>query len=72
MAYEGSQARVESELQLLVYTTATAVQDPSQVYNLHHSSQQYRILNPPSEALVRSFSTAPQRELLKMFDDKKF
>ena len=30
----------ESELQLLAYTTAAATQDPSQVYDLHHSSWQ--------------------------------
>ena len=35
--------RVESELQLLVYTTATATLDLSNVYDLHHSSQQHRI-----------------------------
>jgi len=38
--------RVESELQLLAYTTATAMPDPSRVCNLHHSSRQHRILNP--------------------------
>ena len=41
---------VESELQLPSYTTAAAMRDPSHVYNLHHSSQQCRILNPLSEA----------------------
>ena len=41
--------RVELELQLLAYTTATAMPDPSLVYDLHHSSQQSRILNPQSE-----------------------
>ena len=39
---------VEWELQLPAYTTAT--QDPSLICDLHHSSQQYRILNPLSEA----------------------
>ena len=39
---------VESELQLLAYTTATAMQDP--VYNLYHSSWQHQILNPLGEA----------------------
>ena len=38
--------RVPSELQLPAYTTATATPDPSRVFDLHHSSQQYRILNP--------------------------
>ena len=31
---------VESELHLPAYSTATAMQDPSHIYNLHHSSQQ--------------------------------
>ena len=38
----------KSELHLLAYTTAT--QDPSLVYDLYHSSQQHRILNPLGEA----------------------
>ena len=42
---------VESELQLPVYTTATAMPDPSRICNLHHSSQ---ILNPLSEARDRA------------------
>ena len=29
---------VEQELQLWAYTTGTAMQDPSSIYNLHHSS----------------------------------
>ena len=41
---------VESELQLLAYTTATATQDPRRVCNLHHSSWQHRIPNPLSKA----------------------
>ena len=44
------QARVESELQLPAYTTATATQGPSRVCALHHSSWQLGILNPLSEA----------------------
>lgn len=36
---------VESELQLLSYTTATAMLDPSRVCDLHRSSQQHQILN---------------------------
>ena len=50
LAYGGSQARAESELQLPAYTTATATPDPSRAYNLHHSSWQRWILNPLSEA----------------------
>ena len=42
--------RVEWELQLPAYITTTAKQDPSQVCDLHHSSWQHRILNPPSKA----------------------
>ena len=45
---------VQSELQLRVYTTATAVQDPSHILDLHHSSQQCWILNPLSEARNRT------------------
>ena len=45
---------VELELQLLAYATATATQDPNHVCDLHHSSQQHRILNPLSEARDRT------------------
>jgi len=41
---------VESELQLLACTTATAMPDLSRICNLHHSSRQRWILNPLSEA----------------------
>ena len=41
---------VKSELQLPAYATATAMQDLSQVCDLHHSSQQCQILNPLTEA----------------------
>ena len=41
---------VQSELQLPAYTTARATPDPSCTCDLHHSSQQRRILNPLSEA----------------------
>ena len=41
---------VELELQLLAYTTATAIQDTSHICNLHHSSWQHQIPNPLSEA----------------------
>ena len=40
--------RVESELQLLAYATATS--DPSRICSLHHSSWQIQILNPLMEA----------------------
>jgi len=41
---------VEWELKPLAYTSATAMQDPSLVCKLHHSSWQRQILNPPSKA----------------------
>ena len=41
---------VESELQLLAYSTATAMPDPSHVCDLHHSSGQCRPPNPLSKA----------------------
>ena len=63
---------VKSELQFLVYTTATAMPDWSHVCNLHHSSQQCQILNPLREArdvyswiLVEFVTTELQWELQK-------
>ena len=41
---------VESELQPLAYTTATATQDLSRICHLHHSSWQRQILNPLNKA----------------------
>ena len=41
---------VESELHLPAYATAAAIQDPSSVCNLHHSSWQRQIPDPLSEA----------------------
>ena len=51
-AYGSSQARVgvESELQLPAYATATSMPDLSRVCDLHCSSRQRRILNPPMGA----------------------
>ena len=37
---------VELELKLPAYTTAIATQDPSCIFDLHHSSWQRGILNP--------------------------
>ena len=51
---EGPGLGVESELQLPAYTTATATPDPSHICDLHHSSQQRRILNLLSEARDRT------------------
>ena len=47
---------VESALWLLAYTTATATQDPSQIWNPHYSSQQHQILNPLNKARDRTQS----------------
>ena len=44
---------VDSELQLLAYTTAAAMPDLSQVCDMHHRAQQHQILNPLSEASYR-------------------
>ena len=41
---------VESELQLPASTTAVAIPDPSQIFDLHSSLLQCGILNPLSEA----------------------
>ena len=48
--------QVESELQLLAYTTATSMPDPNCICALHHGSQKYQILNPLSEARDRTHS----------------
>ena len=45
---------VESELQLLAYTTATATWDPSHICYLQHSSRQHQILNLLSKARDRT------------------
>ena len=45
---------VESELQLLADTTATATRDPSRICDLHRSSRQRGILNPLSWARDRT------------------
>ena len=52
--YAGSQARVESELQLLAYASAMATQDPSHACDLRRSSRQCQILNPQIEARDRT------------------
>ena len=49
-AYGSPRLGVESELQLQVYTTATAMQDPNCICNLHHSLWQHWIPDPLNEA----------------------
>ena len=67
---------VESELQLLAYTTATTAQDLSRIYDLHHSSRQRQILDPLTRPgmepacswiLVGFVSVAPQWQLQDLF-----
>ena len=41
------------ELYWLAYTLATAMRDLSYVCDLHHSSWQHQILNPPSKGRDR-------------------
>jgi len=45
---------VESELQLLAYTTATAMPDPSCVCSLHRSLWQHQIFDSLSQASDRT------------------
>jgi len=45
---------VESELQPLAYTAATATRDPSHICDQHHSSWQHGIPNPPIDARDRT------------------
>ena len=69
---------VKLELQLPVYTTATATQDPSHICDLHHSSWQCWIPDPLSKARDRtcilmdlsqsgSLTAEPRRKLLPHF-----
>ena len=51
---EGPRLGVKLELQPPAYTTATAMQDPSHVCDLHHSSWQCRIPDPLSEPRDKS------------------
>ena len=46
--------RVELELELPAYISATATLDPSCVFDLHHSLRQRQILNPLSQARDRT------------------
>ena len=66
---ESPRLGVESKLQLLDYTTATAVLYPNHICDLHYSSRQCWILNPWSGARdqthsLRFITTEPQQELL--------
>ena len=49
-------------VKLLAYTRATAMQDPSSVCDLHHSSRQCWILNPLSKAMDQTHNlTVPSQ-----------
>ena len=50
VAYGGSQVRGRIRAAAVAYTTATAMQDPSHILDLHLSSQHCQILNPLSKA----------------------
>ena len=54
---------VQSELQLLGYTTATATPDPSRICNLNHSSRQRWILNTLSKARDWTHSLMVPRQI---------
>ena len=54
VAHGSSLIGIQSELQLPAYTTATP--DPSQICKLHLSLWQCQILNPPTEARIKSVS----------------
>ena len=60
---------VESELQLLAYTTATATPDPSPVCNLHHRTWQCHILNPLSEARDRTCFLMDMSQVCNLLSD---
>ena len=62
---------VQSELQRPVYATATAMWDPSLVYNPHHSSQHCQIFNPPSEIKPMSswLTTEPRWKRRPFFEE---
>ena len=48
---------VELELQLPAYTTATAMRNPSHIFDLHHSSQECWIPDPLLKARDRTASS---------------
>ena len=53
LAFQGRTCGIwkfEWELQLLAYTIATAMRDPSHICNLHHSSRQCQITDPLNKA----------------------
>ena len=67
---ESPRLGVESELQLPTYATATAMQDLRCICDLHHSSQQWRILNPLSEVRDQSHILMDTRGALNLLSHK--
>ena len=61
---EAPRLGVKSELQLPANTPATATQDPSHVFNLHHIPRQHQILNPLTEARDRPCNLMVPRQIL--------
>ena len=53
-AYGGSQVRGRIGVTAATYTTATAMQDPGRIWDLHHSSWRHQILSPLSKARDRT------------------
>ena len=51
---EAPRLGVKLDLQLLAYTTGTAMRDPRCLFDLHHSAGQCWILNPQSRARDRT------------------
>ena len=62
--------RVELELQLPAYTTATATQDPSHICDLCYSLQQRCIFNPLSQARDQTLILMDTNWVLKDFITK--
>ena len=62
--------RIELELQPPAYTTATAMQNPSCVCDLHHSSWPQWILNPLNKAMDQTQNLmVTSRVLLPLYHD---
>ena len=57
------------ELELLAYTTATAMPDQNCVCDLHHSSRQHWILNPLNEARDRTCNLMVPSQILLCYHE---
>ena len=68
---EAPRLGVQSELHLPAYTTATATWDPSCICDLHHSLQQWRILNPLSRVRNRTLILMDTSRVLNLVSHKE-